>query len=795
MSRSVVIVESPTKVRSVKKYLGKDFDVKSSMGHVRDLPPKELGVDVDKSFRPQYTILSGKEKVVRELKAAAKAADTVYLATDPDREGEAIAWHVAQVMGLSNEKARRVTFHEITQSAVRQAVENPQQIDMNKVDAQQARRVLDRLVGYQVSPLLWKTVRRGLSAGRVQSVALRLVCEREEAIEVFVPEEYWSIGVALANGDISFDADLWQIDGKKAMLGSEEEAKAVAEEIGRTEFGIESIVKKRQKRRPVAPFITSTLQQEASRKLSSTPRNTMRIAQQLYEGTEVNGEITGLITYMRTDSTRVADEAKAAVREKIVEQYGPKYCPKRPNSYKRGSAAQDAHEAIRPTSMELAPDAIKDSLSADQFKLYQIIWNRFVASQMTPQELDITTVMVQGGRIGLRTSATVVAFDGFTRVYLEGRDEEGEEQEHTIPPALLEAWDRGESDPAAGPRLQGYAAQKVSPEQHFTKPPARFSEAMLIRELESSAIGRPSTYAQIVSTIIDRNYVVMKESRLHPNDLGRVVNRILVEQFPKLFNVAFTAEMEGELDRIEQNGDRWQAVLKDFYGDFESALASAMERRQELKESTQEKTDEVCEKCGRPMITRFGPRGKFLSCSGFPECKNAKPLPTDGATESIPVPDVKCPVCTGPMVMRDGRYGEFLACENYPDCKGTLPIPTGVGCPRPDCEGSLVIKTSRRGKRFYGCDKYPDCEVVYWDRPVALSEPDPESGLNFQLEKVKRDGSTAMISAIYPPKTTKRRDDDKTAAKKKAPAKKKAAAKKTTRKRAPRKAADEESSE
>ncbi len=753
MARSLVVVESPTKVRTINKFLGKDYEVKSCMGHVRDLPEHDLGVDIKRGFKPAYEVLPKKEKIVSELKSSGSKADMVYLATDPDREGEAIAWHVAQVMDVPDERLRRVTFHEITRTAIERAFKQPERIDMRKVDAQQARRVLDRLVGYQVSPLLWRTVRKGTSAGRVQSVALRMVCEREEEIQAFQPVEYWTIVATLVNGNIAFEADLWKLDGEAAKVPNEAAAKALVEEIGGTTFAIESIEQKRQKRRPAPPFITSTLQQEAWRKLSFATRHTMRVAQELYEGVEVNSESVGLITYMRTDSTHLANEAVDAARTYIRESYGHQYVPQRPNVYRDRESAQGAHEAIRPTSLDLSPEKVRADLSRDQFRLYQLIWNRFLASQMVPQEFDVTTVVARGGRFHLRARASVVAFDGYARIYLEGRDEEAEETEHPIPHELLAAWDRAakadtlDSDPG----LHGYAATGITPHQNFTTPPPRFSEATLVRELEACGIGRPSTYAQIISTILDRDYVLKKEGRLVPTDLGKVVNRVLVSEFPNLFNSKFTAQMETELDRIEQGDDHWGTVLKEFYTDFEKTLASAMERRKEIKQSTIETTDKTCEKCGRPMVVRFGPRGKFLSCSGFPECRNAQPLEEPPPSDT-PVPEgVTCPVCHGPVVVRNGPFGEFLACVNYPTCKGARPIPTGVKCPRPGCKGELVVKTSKRGKRFYSCNNYPECTVVYWDRPVPLSEPDPESGLSFKLEKTRRDGSTTLMSASYPP--------------------------------------------
>ena len=781
MSRSLVVVESPTKVKTISKFLGKDYDVTSCMGHIRDLPQKELGVDIEKGFKPKYQTLPGKQKVIKDLKSRGDAVDTVFLATDADREGEAIAWHVAQVMKLSEEKTRRISFHEITRDAIVKSLQSPGTIDMRKVDAQQARRVLDRLVGYQVSPLLWRTVRKGLSAGRVQSVALRLICEREEEIEAFKPEEYWKVLVLLDNTSLSFEADLWKVDGKKAKIGDEEQATAIVTELGEQQFTVTDITKKRQKRRPAPPFITSTLQQEASRKLNMPPQFAMRVAQQLYEGVEVDGESVGLITYMRTDSTTIANEAVSSVRDHILQRYGKDYLPSRPVAYKNRSSAQEAHEAIRPTSMTRPPESIEDYLSPEQLRLYRLIWRRFVACQMKPQELDVTTVTIDGGRFSLRSSASVEAFDGYTRVYSEGRDEEPEEEEHPIPRALLDAWDT-KTAPESQKMLDGYKTTEIKPTQHFTKPPARYTEATIVKEMEARGIGRPSTYANIIGTIIDRNYVEKKEKRLLPTELGRIVKKILVEQFPQLFNTEFTAEMEEELDKIEQGDDHWKDMLSEFYGDFQKTLESAMERRAEIKEAAIEKTDKVCTECGQPMVVRFGPRGKFYGCSGYPQCKNTEPFETEEMQEPVPFPGVNCPVCDSGMVRRQGPYGEFLACEHYPECKGTRPIPTGVACPKPDCPGQLVIKTSRRGKKFYGCDQYPECDVVYWDLPVPLEEPDPESGLMFKLEKTTREG-TRLISAQYPPPVSRRKKKTDDADAKKKTTKKKTTAKKTTKKK------------
>ena len=689
-------------------------------------------------------------------------------------------------MKLPDEKARRITFHEITRDAILGALEEPTVVDMRKVDAQQARRVIDRLVGYQVSPLLWRTVRKGLSAGRVQSVALRLICEREDEIEAFKPEEYWKVLVLLGNHSLSFEADLWKIDGKAAKIGDEETATSVVKELGAQAFSVTDITMKRQKRRPSPPFITSTMQQEASRKLNMPPQFAMRVAQQLYEGVEVNGESVGLITYMRTDSTTIANEALTAVRDHILDRYGKPYLPSRPVTYRNSNSAQEAHEAIRPTSMAHSPEAIEQFLSSEQFRLYRLIWRRFVASQMKPQELDVTTVTIEGGRYELRSSASVEAFDGYTRIYSEGKDEDVEDEEHPIPRELLQAWETRESDESRR-MLNDYAAREIRPTQHFTKPPARYTEATLVKELEAKGIGRPSTYANIIGTIVERTYVEKKEKRLHPTELGRIVNKILVEQFPRLFNSAFTAQMEAELDKIEQGNDHWKDMLGEFYGDFQKTLEKAMERRAEIKEAAIEKTDKLCPDCGAPMAVRFGPRGKFYGCSAYPQCKHTEPFETEDMPEPVPFPGVDCPVCNSGMVKRQGPYGEFLACEHYPQCKGTRPIPTGVDCPKPGCPGHLVIKTSRRGKQFFGCDQYPECDVVYWDRPIPQETPDPESGLMFKLEKNTREGAV-LVSAQYPPPVSRRKKAEdgkdsakKTTAKKKTTTKKPAAKKTTTR--------------
>lgn len=715
--KALVVVESPAKARTIEQYLGEGFTVRASMGHVRDLPRKELGVDLDGgSFEPKYVAIRSKSKIVSELRKAAEKADMIYLATDHDREGEAIAWHVAVLLGekdpVGNPRYRRLTFNEITRSAVTAALDRASEIDWNKVEAQKARRVLDRLVGYQVSPLLWRALYRGLSAGRVQSVALRLICERGGEIEAFVPQEYWTLEAVFTTGaegeEVTYRATLDKVDGADPEPGTEEEAAELVAAARLQAYRITSVERRKRRRNPQPPFITSTLQQEAARKLGYPARKTMALAQELYEGIEISGEGSiGLITYMRTDSVRVASEAVEAARKVIGAEYGKEYMPAKPRHYRSRKGSQDAHEAIRPTGLNRPPSQAKAYLSRDQFRLYELIWKRFLASQMTPADFEATTVLTTGGRFVFKSTGSVMIFPGYLALYREGYDEENGpgEGEEELPSALTEGAEAG--------------LEELTGEQHFTKPPPRFTEASLVKELEQNGIGRPSTYAQIISLLLDRKYVERDRKSLKPTDLGRSVSEILVDLFPDIFQVEFTAGMEDELDKIESGQDEYVSVLESFYVPFSRDLEDAKTRLKEIKEGLQEKTEEVCEKCGRPMVIKWGRRGRFLACSGFPECKNTRSLEEE---EPAPAPvDVNCPECGSEMVVRNGRYGRFLACRRYPECKGTRPMLIGIDCP--ECGEPLAEKRSRKGRIFYGCTNYPTCKFASWGVPVNRACP------------------------------------------------------------------------
>ena len=724
MARNLVIVESPAKSRTLARFLGKDFDIIATVGHIIDLPKSKLGIDTDNNFVPQYTVIEGKQKVIRELVKAAKKATTVYLAPDPDREGEAIAWHVANSLkDKSKAELVRVTFNEITKRAVVGAIEHPREIDMNLVNAQQARRVLDRLVGYTVSPFLWKTIARNLSAGRAQSVALRLVCEREEEVTSFTPREYWQIAAQLESkkGE-QFKARLHKIGdltvvkpselkGKnKVCINTEEEVKGYLTELKEAQFVVVSIKKSEKSRRPYAPFITSTLQQEAAKAHGFSPKVTMRIAQELYEGIEMGSEgPTGLITYMRTDSTRIASEALTGARQYIEETFGKEYLPAKPQVYSRKKQAQDAHEAIRPTYLTLPPENVKRYLTPRQFKLYRLIWNRFVASQMKPARFTIETVDIEAGRFTLRATAQRIKFDGFLKLYRAEKepDENG----------------NGKNGLENLPKLNEkdlLKLLKLEPNQSFTKPPARYSEAMLVKRLEADGIGRPSTYATIISTLKDRKYVDLDQRKLTPTDLGKTVNLILVKHLPKIFNVKFTANMEKELDSIEEGKDEWVDVLDAFYKPFKKTIDGLKVKESEIKASLTEKTDIACEKCGSPMIVKWGRNGRFLACSAYPKCKFTKPLPGEEEQNKT---NEKCEKCGSPMVIKTGRFGRFLACSAYPECKNTKPITLGIKCPKPGCGGDIVEKQTRGRKLFYGCSNYPKCDFASWDKPVVRACP------------------------------------------------------------------------
>ena len=718
-SRSLVVVESPAKARTVANILGGEYEVKASVGHVRDLPKSALGVDVKHGFDPYYIVPKEKRRVVSEIAAASKGAQVIFLATDPDREGEAIAWHLVQAAGLDEASLRRVVFHEITPQAVREAFRHPRAIDMQLVQAQQARRILDRLVGYNLSPLLWKKVARGLSAGRVQSVALRLVVEREREIQSFVPKEYWTIEAQLSKTDDPqrFRAKLTGLVGKRKKLeiASQQEADRLVQLLQSAAYGVTSVQKKKQARQPSPPFITSTLQQEAARRLGFTAQRTMRIAQQLYEGLAIDGEgEVGLITYMRTDSTQVADSAREETRAYIGEKFGQPYLPPSPRVYrKKVKRAQEAHEAIRPTSTYREPEKVQSYLNREQHRLYTLIWQRMVASQMADALYDVTTADIEAkpsaGRDAylFRAVNTQLAFAGYRHLYTEAR-EEGEEEEDLGKNPLPEL--------AAGDLLRLLG---LFPEQHFTEPPPRYTEATLVRALEENGIGRPSTYAPIIATVQGRGYVKRENGRLRPQELGFVVNDLLTTYFPDIVDVNFTAEMEEELDEIARGERPWQPVVEHFYAPLMKALAVASEAP-----AVHQETSEVCDQCGQPMVIRWGRRGRFLACSGYPQCRNTRPVEGDG--EPLPAVEETCPECGSPMVAKLSRYGPFLSCSRYPQCQGTRPLLVKTGARCPLCGGDIVEKRSRRGRVFYGCANYPSCKFTTWSRP--LSTPCPECG-------------------------------------------------------------------
>jgi DNA topoisomerase-1 len=713
MGSSLVVVESPAKAKTINKFLGKDFKVLACMGHVRDLPQKELGIDIEKEFEPKYQTIRGKGKVLNQLRSAAKSADNIYLATDPDREGEAIAWHVAHALGKKPDEVFRILFNEITERAVIEAVSTPGRIDLDKVDAQQARRILDRLLGYKLSPFLWKIIYRGLSAGRVQSVALRMICEREAEIDAFDPVEYWTIDTRLetANAD-GVTARVFGKNGEKIEIPNEAEAADIVTAIRAAQespdgIEIKKVTKREQRRNPSPPFITSTLQQDASRRLRFTARKTMAIAQQLYEGVEIGNETSGLITYMRTDSTRLSDDAVTEARTYIETRFGKDYLPKTPKIYKRGKAAQDAHEAIRPTTPDATPESLSAHLSPDQAKLYKLIWDRFIACQMMPAVYDRTAVDIRAGEIDLRATGSILKFPGFTALYMEGKDDDQEDEEDRQLPESL----------AEGDQLK---LADVTPEQHFTKPPARYSEATLVKELEAKEIGRPSTYQSIISVLQDRKYVEKDRGRFIPTKLGKTVNGVLVQALPDILNVEFTARMEGELDKVETGDYKWVDVVRDFYTPFSKDLSQLEKNRESIKAGLQEATGEDCGKCGKPMFIKWGRNGQFQACSGFPDCRNTKPLEEDEASMET---DEVCDKCGAPMIMRTGRHGRFLACSKYEDtgCKNTKPIPVGVPCPK--CGGNIVERRSKRGRLFFGCGSYPECDFSTWDKPLNKTCP------------------------------------------------------------------------
>jgi DNA topoisomerase-1 len=725
-SKPLVVVESPTKVKTIKKYLGKDYNVAATVGHIKDLPVKELGIDIEDGFKPQYRLIPGKQKVTSALKRAAGDTHEVYLAPDPDREGEAIAFHASEVLKKKGRRFHRVLFHELTRNAILEAIQKPEKLDQNKYEAQKARRILDRLVGYQISPLLWRKVKGGLSAGRVQSVAVRIICEREKQIQAFEPEEYWSITARLkGDGPPPFEAKLTKQDKQKIKIKNEAEASAIVKTLKETPFLVESVSNKTKKRNPLPPFITSKLQQESIRKLRFSAKKTMMLAQQLYEGIELEGgEPVGLITYMRTDSTRIANEAAQEALTFIRETYGTDYSMEKPRFFKNRKKAQDAHEAIRPTSVFLTPEKIKAFLTKDQYLLYRLIWNRFVASQMKPALIDTLSIGIRSGIYLFTTAGSNIIFPGFMAVYISVEDEIKTEKEKK----------KGQL-PTLSEGLVLHLEQ-LNPKQHFTLPPPRFSEASLVKELEENGIGRPSTYAAILSTIREKKYVDLVKGYFKPSELGMIVNKLLVGSFDDIFNVTFTARMETYLDQIEASERVLENILERFYSHFKQEIEAAKEGMPSLK-GVGFSTELTCPQCQNELRIKVGRNGHFLACSGYPECTYSRDYTRDEKGNIQPVEfeadeisDRVCEKCGQPMVIKPGRFGKFYACTGYPACKNTYSVnsitpgkETGVDCPEKDCHGKLVEKQSKRGKIFYGCSKYPECNFATWDKPVNKSCP------------------------------------------------------------------------
>ena len=715
MGKTLVVVESPAKAKTIGKYLGSGFTVKATVGHIRDLPTRELGVDVDAKFKPKFVTVKGKQKAISELKAAAKEADEVLIATDPDREGEAIAWHVQDQIGKINANVKRVLFHEITKDAINAAIKHPIKIDARKVEAQLTRRILDRLVGFKVSPLLWKAIKTGLSAGRVQTVALRLVVEREDAIRKFVTQEYWSITAKLEKNGHEFDAELHKVAGHKPEIPNAAAAQAIVTALKDATFVVTDLKRKERRKRAPAPFTTSTLQQEAAKRLGYSSKRTMQIAQGLYEGVDLGDEgAQGLITYMRTDSTRVASSAVDAARAWIGTNFEKPYLPEKPNFYgAAGPQTQDAHEAVRPTDVHRTPDDVKRYLKPDQLKLYTMIWQRFVASQMSPIVYDTTTVDfdIGNGAYLFRSTGSIIVFDGYHRLYTEAREHGEGRTLDDLPP--LPVLVKGDAVTLRG----------IMPDQHFTEPPPRFSEASLVKDLERLGIGRPSTYAQISSTLLARHYVSMEEKRFHPTELGETVNKLLIPRFPDIFNVEFTSDMEKNLDKVEGGDLTRLQVLDGFWGPFAKRLAAV--RPEEMigeAHDLSKLADERCPECGSTLMVKAGRFGPYIACvkTNNPECKFTRSLRKKRAPDRPT--DELCEKCGLPMVIKTGRFGEFMACTGYPKCKNTRPVPLGVKCPK--CViGDLAEKRSKKGRAFFGCNRYPACDFTTWNRPVPVVCP------------------------------------------------------------------------
>ncbi len=740
--KPLVVVESPTKVRTIKKYLGNGYNVVATVGHIKDLPPKEIGIDIEDNFKPLYRTIPGKQKVISAIKSSAGDADDIYLAPDPDREGEAIAWHASEVLKRPGRRFHRVLFHELTQNAILKAISQPEALNREKYEAQQARRILDRLVGYQVSPLLWKKVKGSLSAGRVQSVAVRIICDRERAIQKFVSEEYWSVTAGLeGKTPPPFEAKLVKKDGEKLTIPNEAAATAIVQDLQGADFQVAAVVKKTVRKNPQPPFTTSKLQQEAIRKLRFSAKKAMLIAQQLYEGIDLGpGDPVGLITYMRTDSTRIAAEAALEAIAWVRQAHGDAYALDRPRFFENRKKVQDAHEAIRPTSVYNSPEKVAPFLSKEQMALYQLIWRRFVASQMQPALIDQNSVSIHAGAYALTVTGSSVQFQGFMSVY-QTVDEEAESSRKEQPlPALAE-----------GDRL---TLKQLMPKQHFTQPPPRFSEASLVKELEENGIGRPSTYATILSTIRDKGYVDLLKGYFHPSELGFIVNDLLVASFPELFDVEFTAKMEDNLDRVETAEMEASRLLHEFYSPFRERLSAAEDRMLSVK-GVGIATDLTCPLCQKHQLhIKVGKNGHFLACSGYPECSYSRDYTRDERGGIHPIEpnleaasDKFCAKCGKPMVIKRGKYGEFLACSGFPKCSHTESIngstngkSLGVTCPEPGCGGEIVEKKSKRGKVFYGCKRYPECKFATWDKPVAKSCP--LCGAAYLVEKSsKREGT------------------------------------------------------
>ena len=747
MAKHLVIVESPAKCKVISKYLGKDYAVKATMGHIIDLPEREFGVDIDDGFKPKYTVSKGKTRVLSELKSVAAKAESVFLAPDPDREGEAIAWHVANSIAGEDCVVKRVMFNEITKKAVLAAFNAPRDIDMNKVNAQQTRRILDRIVGYRLSPILWQTVFKGLSAGRVQSVALRLICEREDEIKAFVQREYWSIHGIFDHKGTNFSAKLISVDGRKSvgkdgedpLLPNEAAAKAVLARLDKEKFAVTDVKKTQKSRKPYPPFITSTLQQEAARKLSFSAAKTMMVAQQLYEGLELGAlGSMGLITYMRTDSTRIAAEAIHDARTVIKKMFNEKHLPSSPRFYGKSKSAQDAHEAIRPSQVNLdfAPDRVKQFLSRDQYRLYELVWKRFLASQMENALFDSTSADISAAGCVFRANGSIMKFEGFLALYDE---------------SVEDTADTGEGQNEKLPELQTGDAvtnSKLVDKQHFTQPPPRYTEASLVRELEDKGIGRPSTYAQIIDTLKRRKYTNVEARRFFPTEVGYMVKNTLVSEFPDVFDVGFTADMELTLDKVEAGDADWIKVLDDFYTPFADRLEVVKKSVKSLRAQNQEVTDKRCPECDEHfLVVKWGKNGKFLACPGFPNCKHTEALER---TAAVPT-DETCEKCGMPMVIITMNGNKFLGCSHYPECKNARPLSLGVNCPQNGCDGNVVERRTRKGKVFYGCNKYPSCNFASWDKPVDKKCEKCGNAYMVQKESKRKDKEATIFCPACKP--------------------------------------------